>query len=91
MADGALCQGGNLKVKLLGFNDFHGQLSTGKLVSGHPVGSAAVLTSYLNAAQAGIEKQTIIVHAGDHVGASPAASALLQDEPSIQWLKHVGK
>jgi 5'-nucleotidase len=86
VADGQLCQGGNLKVKLLGFNDFHGQLSTGKLVGTRPVGSAAVLTSYLKAAQSGIESQTLIVHAGDHVGASPASSALLQDEPSIQWL-----
>ncbi len=92
IADGSLCTGGNLKVKILGFNDFHGQLSTGKTVFAgtpsvaHPVGSAAVLTSYLKAAQAGIENQTLIVHAGDHVGASPAASALLQDEPSIQWI-----
>ena len=86
VADGTLCQGGNLKVKILGFNDFHGQLSTGKLVGSRAVGSAGVLTSYLKTAQAGIENQTVIVHAGDHVGASPAASALLQDEPSIQWL-----
>jgi 5'-nucleotidase len=87
--DGTLCQGGNLKVKLLGFNDFHGQLSAGKLVSSRPVGSAGVLTSYLKTAQNGIEDQTLIVHAGDHVGASPAASALLQDEPSIQWLNQL--
>lgn len=86
IADGSLCQGGNLKVKILGFNDFHGQLSTGKLVGTRAVGSAGVLTSYLKAAQAGIESQTVIVHAGDHVGASPASSALLQDEPSIQFL-----
>ena len=86
IADGSLCTGGNLKVKILGFNDFHGQLSAGKLVGVRPVGSAGVLTSYLKTAQAGIESQTVIVHAGDHVGASPAASALLQDEPSIQWL-----
>ncbi len=86
VADGTLCQGGNLKVKLLGFNDFHGQISAGKLVSGRPVGSAGVLGAYLKSAQAGIEDQTLIVHAGDHVGASPASSALLQDEPSIQWL-----
>lgn len=86
VADGSLCQGGNLKVKILGFNDFHGQLSAGKLVGVRPVGSAGVLSAYLAAAQAGIEDQTVIVHAGDHVGASPAASALLQDEPSIQWL-----
>ena len=86
VADGTLCQGDNLKVKILGFNDFHGQISAGKTVSGRPVGSAAVMTSYLKAAEAGIENQTLIVHAGDHVGASPASSALLQDEPSIQWL-----
>ena len=86
VADGPLCQGGNLKVKILGFNDFHGQISAGKLVSNRPVGSAGVLSAYLNAAQAGIESQTIIAHAGDFVGASPASSALLQDEPSIQWL-----
>jgi len=86
VADGSLCQGGNLKVKILGFNDFHGQISAGKLVSNRPVGSAGVMSAYLKAAQAGIENQTIIAHAGDFVGASPAASALLQDEPSIQWL-----
>lgn len=86
VADGTLCQGGNLKVKILGINDFHGQISTGKLVSARPVGGAGVLAAYLQKAQAGIENQTLIVHAGDHVGASPASSALLQDEPSIQWL-----
>lgn len=86
VADGTLCQGGNLKVKILGFNDFHGQISAGKLVSNRPVGSAGVLSAYLQKAQAGIENQTLIVHAGDQVGASPASSALLQDEPSIQWL-----
>jgi 5'-nucleotidase len=86
VADGSLCQGGNLKVKLLGFNDFHGWISAGRLVSGRPVGSAAVMGAYLKAAQAGIEGQTIIAHAGDQVGASPASSALLQDEPSIQYL-----
>ncbi|HKY35521.1 MAG TPA: 5'-nucleotidase C-terminal domain-containing protein [Polyangiaceae bacterium] len=84
--DGSLCAGGNLKVKVLGFNDFHGQLEKGRVVAGRPVGGAAVLAAYLKAAQSGIEDQTFIVHAGDHVGASPPASALLQDEPSIQFL-----
>jgi len=73
-------------IKLLGFNDFHGQLSTGKLVGGRPVGGAAVLASYLHAAEAQAQDGSIIVHAGDFVGASPAASALLQDEPSISFL-----
>ena len=45
MADGSLCQGGNLKVKLLGFNDFHGQISAGKTVSSRPVGGAGASTA----------------------------------------------
>ena len=84
--DSALCTSGALHVKLLGINDFHGQLDTGKLVSGRPVGGAAVLASYLEAAQSGLEDQTLIVHAGDLVGASPPSSALLEDEPSVQFL-----
>ena len=75
-----------LRVKLLAINDFHGQLSAGRVVSNRPVGGAAVLAAYLNAAQAGMEDRTFIVHAGDHVGATPPASALLQDEPSISFL-----
>jgi 5'-nucleotidase len=73
-------------VKLLGFNDFHGQLSTGRRVANRPVGGAAVMASYLRTARAGREDSTALVHAGDFVGASPAASALLQDEPSISFL-----
>lgn len=73
-------------VQILAINDFHGQLSAGRRVANRPIGSAPVLASYLKAAQAGQENQTFIVHAGDHVGASPAASALLQDEPSIMFL-----
>jgi 5'-nucleotidase len=74
------------KIKLIGFNDFHGQLSTGKLVGTRAVGGAAVMASYIHAAEAAAQDGSIIVHAGDHVGASPAASALLQDEPSISFL-----
>lgn len=75
-----------LHFKILGINDFHGQLSTGRRVGNRPVGGAAILASYLHAAQQGVNDRAVIVHAGDHVGASPPASALLQDEPSIQFL-----
>jgi 5'-nucleotidase len=75
-----------LHVKVLAINDFHGQLSAGKTVGNRPVGSAPVLAAYLASAGKGMERRTIIVHAGDHVGASPPASALLQDEPSIGFL-----
>jgi 5'-nucleotidase len=77
---------GVVPVRLLGINDFHGRLSEGLLVSSRPAGGAAVLASYLKAASAGFEGRSLIVHAGDLVGASPPESALLQDEPSIQFL-----
>jgi 5'-nucleotidase len=73
-------------VKILGINDFHGQLSAGKLVSKRPVGSAGVLAAYLKGASAAAPSSTLLVHAGDHVGASPASSALLQDEPAVSFL-----
>ncbi len=73
-------------VKILAINDFHGQL-TGRSIGGRPVGSAAVLASYLEQGQAAVpENQAFIVHAGDQVGVSPPASALLQDEPAISFL-----
>lgn len=75
-----------VRFKILGFNDFHGQLSSGKKVGGRPVGSAPVLAAYLEAAASQSENGAFIVHAGDQVGASPPVSALLQDEPSITFL-----
>jgi 5'-nucleotidase len=76
----------NMTVKILAVNDFHGQLSPLTDDTGQQVGGAAYLTAYLKKAQAGREDVTIIVDAGDHVGASPANSALLMDEPSIMFL-----
>lgn len=77
---------GTVAAKILGFNDFHGQLAEGRLVAGRPVGGAAVLASYLQTAAADFAGRSLIVHAGDFVGASPPESALLQDEPSIQFI-----
>lgn len=74
------------QVRLLTINDFHGQLVAGKLVAGRPVGSAGVLGAWLQSAWAGARGRTILVQAGDLVGASPPASALLQDEPTISFL-----
>ena len=73
-------------VQLLGLNDFHGQLGPAKKLFERPVGSAAVLAAYLRDATARFAGDTLIVHAGDWVGASPPSSALLQDEPAISFL-----
>jgi 5'-nucleotidase len=78
-------KGRPVPMKVLGFNDFHGQLSP-RAVSGRPAGGAAVLAAYLKAASAGMAERTFIVHAGDFVGGSPPNSALLQDEPAISFL-----
>jgi 5'-nucleotidase len=78
-----------LRIKLLGINDFHGQLAAGRLVGPRPVGGAAVLASYLKTAAAQAKDGHLLIHAGDHVGASPPDSALLQDEPSISFLNQL--
>lgn len=75
-----------LHIKILAINDFHGRLSAGRTVGRHPAGGAAVLASYLKFAERGMEDSTLIVHAGDLVGASPPESALLKDEPSIMFM-----
>jgi 5'-nucleotidase len=72
-------------AKILGFNDFHGNLNQ-LSIEGRPVGGAAVLAAYLQSESAEIDGNAIIVHAGDMVGASPPESALMQDEPAIQFL-----
>lgn len=84
----------NIPVQMLGVNDFHGALNTtgtaylenDKFTN---VGRASVLAAYLDQAQKEFEtktgsKHTERVQAGDLVGASPANSALLRDEPTMR-------
>lgn len=89
-----------IPFQILGINDFHGALNTSgsffddegkKTVN---TGTAPLLAAYLNHAQeqfsiANIGGQTIRVQAGDMVGASPASSGLLQDEPTIKVLNQM--
>lgn len=79
-----------IPLKLLAINDFHSQITAGEQVDGRPVGSAPVLTAYLQESQRGARGRTFIVHAGDHVGASQPQSALLQDEPGIMFFNMLG-
>jgi len=55
-------------VRLLAFNDFHGQLGPGKLIAARPAGSAPILASWLGKYR---DADTLIVHAGDLIGAWP--------------------
>jgi 5'-nucleotidase len=79
-----------ITIKILGINDFHGQISTGRMSKNKPVGGAAVLAAYLKQAQAGMEDRTLITIMGDQVGASPPSSGLLHDEPSILFTNSLG-
>ncbi len=75
--------GGTAEVKLLGVNDFHGNLEPSGAVDGRAVGGAAYLDAYLDRYEADNPKNTIRVHAGDMVGASPLISSYFHDEPTI--------
>jgi 5'-nucleotidase len=78
---------GSVSVQVLTFNDFHGNLQTPAPPDGlRPAGGAAVLAAYLNARRSRDPQGTLIIHAGDLLGASPPITRLLQNEPAIQFL-----
>lgn len=77
--------GASEQIRLIAFNDFHGNLLP-LSERGREVGGAEALAGYIRHAQRKSEGRSLIIHAGDHVGASPPESGLLQDEPSIALL-----
>ncbi|KON85525.1 5'-nucleotidase [Sporosarcina globispora] len=77
------------QIQLLGINDFHGQLNVTRQVNDRPAGRADFLAAYLRRRSAENEN-TILLHVGDMIGASPPVSALLQDEPTIEFLNKMG-
>ena len=90
----------DVPVQFLGINDLHGNIdTTSRAFVGHKMyqdaGNAARLASYLNNAENDFKTKnpngtTFRVEAGDMVGASPATSSLLQDEPTMKSLKAMG-
>lgn len=89
--------GGVAKGRLLGFNDFHGNLEppvgSGGLVNGNPAGGAEYLATHLKRLrQEGRAngQQVVTVGAGDMVGATPLISAAFHDEPTVEALSKMG-
>ncbi len=78
-----------IDVQLLGINDLHGQLDVTRKVGGKEVGRADYLAAYLKQRESE-NNNTLLVHAGDIVGASSPVSALQQDEPTIELLNKMG-
>jgi 5'-nucleotidase len=81
-----------IEVQILAFNDFHGNIESPKLtvpaLDSHgkevavPAGGVAYLAGALESLRKG-HRYTTTVSAGDVIGASPLASALFLDEPTI--------
>ncbi len=87
--------GGPVHVQLLALNDFHGNLEpptgTVRLPDGTvPAGGGAWLAAHVARLRAEEPDSTLVVAAGDLVGASPLASALTHDEPSIRLMDTLG-
>jgi 5'-nucleotidase len=79
--------GTTLKVKLIGFNDFHGYVKSGEGSSSNPgVARFATKIKELKATNA----LHAVVSAGDMIGASPLTSALFKDEPTIESMNRIG-
>jgi 5'-nucleotidase len=74
-------------IQLLAFNDFHGHLEPPTGANGRvqetAAGGAEFLASHLARAIAE-QPNSLVVAAGDLVGASPLVSGLFHDEPTIE-------
>jgi 2',3'-cyclic-nucleotide 2'-phosphodiesterase (5'-nucleotidase family)/predicted AlkP superfamily phosphohydrolase/phosphomutase len=74
-------------ISIVGLNDFHGQLepTTATFDNGltRPVGGAGQLATMFDEEAKALPKPTLLLAAGDNVGASPPISALLDDAPTI--------
>jgi 5'-nucleotidase len=79
-----VCSSDLVHLKILAINDFHGQITPGQTLDKRPVGGSPVLASYLNTAITSEDADGVIIALpGDIVGASPPASGLLRDEPTM--------
>ena len=85
-------------VKVLGFNDYHGNLeafgtfgetSAVPAAQRSPVGGADFLAAHV--ARLKVQNpNNVVVAAGDNIGASPLISSLFLDEPAVETLNRIG-
>jgi 5'-nucleotidase len=84
----SLAQAQSVSVRVLAFNDFHGHLG-GRGTNGELAGGVDYLAGYIDALRAG-HSDTVVVSAGDLIGASPLVSGLFHDEPTIEAMNRLG-
>lgn len=82
-----------VEVQILALNDFHGNLKeptgSGGRVGTVLAGGAEYLATHIKNLEA-TNANTIVVSAGDLIGASPLLSALFHDEPTIEAMNEIG-
>ena len=84
---------GSVNVQILALNDFHGNLLPPSGSSGRvgtiDAGGVEYLATHINNLRA-LNPNTVVVSAGDMIGASPLLSALFHDEPTIEAFNLIG-
>lgn len=84
---------GTVNVQILALNDFHGNLQPPSGSSGRvgtvDAGGVEYLATHINNLRA-LNPNTVVVSAGDMIGASPLLSALFHDEPTIEAFNQIG-
>lgn len=77
-----------VQLQILAINDFHGNINTFSSSFGGS-GGAQNLATNIRAREAEV-RNSIVVSAGDLIGASPLISALFHDEPTIEAMNLIG-
>jgi 5'-nucleotidase len=84
---------GSVDLQILALNDFHGNLQPPAGSSGRigtiDAGGVEYLATHINTLRA-TNPNTVVVSAGDMIGASPLLSALFHDEPTIEAFNQMG-
>jgi len=93
LAGGCRARTPPVTVQLLAINDFHGNIAppqggTGR-VGATPAGGVEYLATHLKRAAAD-SPHSIIVAAGDIIGASPLVSGLFHDDPAVEAMNALG-
>jgi 5'-nucleotidase len=82
-----------VEVQIVAFNDFHGNLQPPAGSSGRVgtvnAGGAEYLATHVKALEK-TNRNSIVVSAGDLIGASPLLSALFHDEATIEAMNQIG-
>src|SRR5262245_43298905 len=92
--------GKTINVRILAFNDFHGNLQSpgtfgvqaggpGTAIVNKQAGGVDYLAGYVAAQKAGYPNN-VVVSAGDLIGASPLISAFFHDEATIETMNRLG-